>query len=229
MLFDRKARRRWNNYRRFSRKRVDLDKFVKDFYVDNGLAFISCNVRGYYDIIDRYSVEGYEWLDSSFTRFIEENARYIPAEYPIVLEICGHRFSRKQEEYIEETVADYYGLKMGDTQIELARNRNRLIVLAVFAVSFAGLMTLYGGILGKTGVLKEAVLVLFWLFVWELADGALFERTTLMQARTEAARLASVKVTFQLKFEDNPIEEEEKENILEEVFEDDIILPSTEW
>ena len=229
MLFDRKSRRRWDNYRKFSRKRIDLDKFVKDFYVDNGLAFISCKVRGYYDIIDPYSVEGYEWLNSSFTRFVEENAKYIPAAYPIVLEICGHRFTKKQQEYIEETVADYYGLKMGDSQIALVRNRNRLIVLTVCALLFAGLITLYGGILGGAKVLSEAILVLFWLFVWELADGALFERTSLMQERTEAARLASVKVTFQLKFEDNPIQEEEKETILEEVFEDDLILPSTEW
>ena len=120
MLFDsskkRKSRRLKENLKQFRRKSVDLDKFVKDFYVENGLAYISCNVNDYYDIIDKYSVDGYEWLNGSFTRFVEENANYVPTEYPIVLEICNHIFTKKQRDCIEETIADYYALKMGDVK-----------------------------------------------------------------------------------------------------------------
>ena len=89
----RKSRRQIQNLKNLSKKSVDVGKFVKDFYVEKGLAYISCNVGGYNDIIDRYSVKGYEWLDESFARFIEENAIYIPPEYPIVLEICGVPFT----------------------------------------------------------------------------------------------------------------------------------------
>ena len=81
----RKSRRQIQNLRKLSRKNVDLGKFVKDFYVEKGLAYISCNVSGYNDIIDRYSVKGYEWVEESFARFVEENAIYIPPEYPLYL------------------------------------------------------------------------------------------------------------------------------------------------
>ena len=125
------------NKRRIRRMKVDYNKYVKDFYLEDGLAIISCNVNGYYDIIDRYSVEGYEWLNDSFARFLESNAFYIPFEYPIVLEICGTKFNRKQREVITETIHDYYELKLGDKQMELNDNTRRIITFMVIAGLFS--------------------------------------------------------------------------------------------
>ena len=230
MLFDRKSRRLRENLKKFSKKSVDLDKFVKDIYVDHGLAYISCNVSGYYDIIDRLSVEGYEWINGHFARFVEQNANYIPTEYPIVLEICGHRFTKAQQDAIEETIADYYSLKMGDTQMALEKNKGRAIFLIIMALVFAGMVFISsrfsGGVLS---VIVEVVFILFWVFVWELTDCLLFDRRDLKEARTEAAQLASVKVTFKERFEDEPVKPSEEKAIIREIFEDDVILPSDEW
>ena len=230
MLFDRKSRRLRENLKKFRNKSIDLDKFVKDIYVDNGLAYISCNVTGYYDIIDRLSVEGYEWINGHFARFVEQNANYIPTEYPIVLEICGHRFTEKQQDTIEETIADYYALKMGDTQMALEKNKGRAIFLVILALIFAGMVFISsrfsGGILS---VIVEVVFILFWVFVWELTDCLLFDRRDLKEARTEAAQLASVKVTFKPQFVDEPVKPSEEKEILKEIFEDDEIVPSDEW
>ena len=229
-MFGRKSRRLRENLKKFSKKSIDLDKFVKDIYVDNGLAYISCNVTGYYDIIDRLSVQGYEWINGHFARFVEQNANYIPTEYPIVLEICGHRFTKSQQDTIEETIADYYALKMGDTQMALEKNKGRAIFLMVMALVFAIMVyatsRFSGGVLN---VLVEIVFILFWVFVWELADCLLFDRRDLKEARTEAAQLASVKVTFQLQFEDGPVEPAEEKAIIQEIFEDEEIIPSDEW
>ena len=230
MLFGRKSRRLRENLKKFSKKSIDLDKFVKDIYVDHGLAYISCNVTGYYDIIDRLSVDGYEWINGHFARFVEQNANYIPTEYPIVLEICGHRFTKKQQAAIEETIADYYALKMVDTQMALEKNKNRAIFLVILALIFAVMVfasSRFSG--GFLNVLVEVVFILFWVFVWELTDCLLFDRRDLKEARTEAAQLASVKVIFQLQFEDEPVAPSEEKAIIQEIFEDDEIVPSDEW
>ena len=230
MLFDRKSRRLRENLKKFSKKSIDLDKFVKDIYVEHGLAYISCNVTGYYDIIDRLSVDGYEWINGHFARFVEQNANYIPTEYPIVLEICGHRFTKEQQDTIEETIADYYALKMGDTQMALEKNKGRAIFLGIMALLFAVIVfassKFSGGVLN---VVVEVVFILFWVFVWELTDCLLFDRRDLREARTEAAQLASVKVTFKERFEDAPVKPSEEKAIIREIFEDEVILPSDEW
>ena len=195
-MSSRKSLRLRKNLKQFSKKRVDISKYVKDFYVDNGLAYISCNVKGYYDIIDPYSVKGYEWLNESFARFLESNAEYVPTEYPIVLEICGCKFTPEQKEKIEETIADYYALKMGDAQMIVEKNRNKSLVLGAFAFLCSGLLKFVTGI--DIGFLREAGTVIFWFFLWEFINCACFERRDLVEERVEAAQMASIKVTFQL-------------------------------
>ena len=129
MLFDRRSRRLRRTARRFKKKTIDYSKYIKDFYIEKGVAFISCNVKGYYDIIDEHSVPEYEWLNHSFARFVEENAYYIPNTYPIVLEICGTHFSEAQQQRITETILDYYALQLGDKQLDLDMNLKKSVIL----------------------------------------------------------------------------------------------------
>ncbi len=194
-----------------------MSKYVKDFYVDNGLAYISCNVTGISDIIDPYSVNGYEWLNESFARFVESNAEYVPTEYPIVLEICGHRFTPKQKAVIEETVSDYYALKLGDAQLTLERNMTKSIFLGVILVLALIAMTALSKIVSTT--ISETIIVLFWFALWELLDNAVFDRLELLDDKRDAAQMASIKVLFMEKFKDMPVPDEDE--VLAEIFEED--------
>lgn len=215
---------------KFKKKSVDLDKFIKEIYVDNGLAYISCNVAKYTNVIDRLSVEGYEWLDWHFTRFVEENAASIPTEYPIVLEICGCKFTKQQQEAIEGTVSDYYALKLGDAQAEYKRNQKRLAFLAVvaaIAAALVALMSMFPVI--KSAVFSEMVFVLFWIAVWESFDYAVFEKKDLLEQKIKAAQLASMKVSFKEKFTDDPLKPSEESTIIKEAMSDEELIPSDEW
>lgn len=220
----RQSARLRKNLRKFSKKRVDVSKYVKDFYVENGLAYISCNVKGYYDIIDPYSVAGYEWLNDSFARFIETNAMYVPTEYPIVLEICGTSFSQEQKDVIEATIADYYALKLGDCQLVLEQNAKKSITLLVMGILFAILIMKWGSVLDANAALSEASFIFYWLFLWEFVDYAWFERRDLISDRVDAAQMASIKVVYKPVFVDSPVADEE--TVLDEIFETIEILPS---
>ena len=225
----RKSRRQIQNLKNLSKKSVDVGKFVKDFYVEKGLAYISCNVGGYNDIIDRYSVKGYEWLDESFARFIEENAIYIPPEYPIVLEICGHRFTKEQRDCIEATILDYYALKMGDVQMSMQSNRRRIVFLLALMLVFAIFVYISSQFPNLPRPLAEAPFVLFWMALWDGAEMFFLDRQDLQQDKLEAAQLASMKVTFYEKFEDGPAEPEGVQEFLEQIENEEVILPSTQW
>lgn len=213
-----KSRRLKKNLKSFSKKEVDLAKYVRDFYVDNGLAYISCNVDDYYDIIDDYSVDGYEWLNEGFVRFLESNAMYVPTEYPIVLEICGHHFTTKEKKIIVETISDYYALEQGDVQLNLEKLARRNWVR--FGLSILGILLMWLG--NKTGIsfLSEATLVFFWFALWDLCESIIFERRDLLEEKTDAAQMASIKVIFKEVYVDAPVSEEREQEIISEIFED---------
>ncbi len=207
------------NIREFSRKTVDYAKYMREIYIENGLAYISCKVRDYYDIVDPYSVEGYEWLSESFARYIESNAAYIPTEYPIVLEIIGGRFSEEQKENIEETILDYYGLALGDKQVDLYRNLRRIFAIALISVLVAA-AAWFLNTFTDNFLLQESVMILVWFFVEDLVE-LILERIDLKEEKTDAAQLASLAIRFRDRFKDDPVPDEEAEKILAEIFEED--------
>ena len=207
------------NLRKFSAKEVNYAKYMRDYYIENGLAFISCKVRDYYDVIDRYSVRDYEWLDESFARYVESNAAYIPTEYPIVLEIVGGDFSQKQKDVIEKTILDYYGLSLGNKQIDLVRNRRKIFTIAVIALIVAVIAWLLDAYSHST-ILQESVMILVWFFAEDLVE-LILERLDLKEEKTDAAQLASVAVRFSDKFVDEPVPDNVAEEIIAEIFEED--------
>lgn len=207
------------NLQKFSQKTINYAKYMREIYIENGLAFISCKVNNINDIVDRYSVDGYEWLDESFARYIESNAAYIPTEYPIVLEIIGGHFSAEQKNTIEETILDYYGLALGDKQIELYRNLRRIILIALISVLVAGVAWFLDAFSYNT-IFQESIMILVWFFVEDLVE-LIIERVDLREEKTDAAQLASVAIRFSDKFNDDPVPDEEAEEIIAEIFDND--------
>ncbi len=201
-----------------SKKRIDYAKALKEFYIEDGLAYISVNVRDYYDVIDRYSVPEYECPNADFIRFVDDNAYYIPSEYPIVLEISGSSFSESQQKVITETLKDYYALILGDKQLDLHDVQKKEAVIAFFTILSAILF--YASAVHFEGIMYDILSIAFCFFLWELGDIAIFERTEIRRQKTEAAQLASMKIMFSERFVDLPVDENVREEIIEGIIDD---------
>lgn len=195
MPFKIKSERLKKNLKQLKKKKIEGEKYVKDFYLENDLAFISCNVKKFNDIIDVLSTSGYEWPNKEFLYFIESNAQYIPIEYPIVLEINGRTFSDKEKNTIRETLHDYYALKMGDAQLEISSNRRKGITLLITgAIASLGVQLVSKLTTGLP--IREAIIMLFWLLLWEGLDCLILDGRRLREKKTEAAQMANITVTF---------------------------------
>lgn len=195
MPFKARSKRLRKNLRQLKRKKIEGERYVKDFFIDNDLAFITCNVTKYSDIIDPFSSKGYEWPNERFIRFVESNAEYIPVEYPIVLEINGRTFSDKEKDVIRETIHDYYALKMGDAQLAIGANRWKAVMLIIVGCILAIGVDMISRITSRLP-LREAVIMLFWLFLWEGIDCIILDGRRLREAKTNSAQMANITVTF---------------------------------
>ena len=118
---------------------------------------------------------------------------------------------------IEETVSDYYALKLGDAQLTLERNMTKSIFLGVILVLALIAMTALSKIVSTT--ISETIIVLFWFALWELLDNAVFDRLELLDDKRDAAQMASIKILFMEKFKDTPVPDEDE--VLAEIFEED--------
>jgi len=198
---------------RFKNKKVDIERYVKDYYVENNLAYISVNVNCYEDIISKYSVVGYEDLNQDFVNYLEENAEYIPLEYPIVLEITGTRFSKERQKTIQENISDYYNMKLGETQEEL--NSNTRFSLLLFILSL--ISGIFCFCFPESQFLSTAMDMFLCFFTWTFADIFWLERNEIKEKKIDYAQLSSMKVIFREKFVNDEITEKEEEKIIEDI------------
>ena len=191
-----KNKKSLKNLKRFKSAKFNYAKFVKDYYIENGTAYISAKVNSIDDIISKYSTKDYEWINPDFAQYLEECAYYIPIEENITIEICDGHFSKKEQELIRKVIKDYFGLQLGDKFLDLQSNRHRSRVLLLFGIVSLIMFTVLSKLSIITATLNELILLLLWYFLWEFADMAIIHGTELHSQRIEAGQLSTARIKF---------------------------------
>jgi len=179
---------------KFNKSKFNYNEFVRDFYLENNKAYISVKVNDYHEIISKFSIKDYEWLSDEFANYIQENAYYIPITYDIILEICG-KFKKEEKVIITRTIKTYFGVKLGDAQIDLNINRKKTLTLLLFGF-ISLIIFLFLTIYIVDFKFIEPISILLWFLLWEVLDNFFLERSKLKEKKLEAAQLADMTVIF---------------------------------
>lgn len=195
MFTFKKTKKVLNNIKKFNKKKFNYNKYVKEFYVEKGIAHVYANVTSYDDIISRYSVKNYEVLNDDFINYLEQVTYYIPIVYPVVLSIEGCNFSLEEEKIIEEKVKEYFGLKLSDATMNLKENRRKSLILLLVSFLTWSLLSLFN-YFNIAEIFMEAYLVIIWFFLWTFAEFEFIDRPKLKYDKLDMAQLASMKIVF---------------------------------
>lgn len=195
MFTFKKTKKVLNNIKKFNKKKFNYNKYVKEFYVEKGIAHVYANVTSYDDIISRYSVKNYEVLNDDFINYLEQVTYYIPIVYPVVLSIEGYKFSLEEEKIIEEKVKEYFGLKLSDATMNLKENRRKSLILLLVSFLTWSLLSLFN-YFNIAEIFMEAYLVIIWFFLWTFAEFEFIDRPKLKYDKLDMAQLASMKIVF---------------------------------
>ena len=190
-----KTKKVLNNIKKFNKKKFNYNKYVKEFYVEKGIAHVYANVTSYDDIISRYSVKNYEVLNDDFINYLEQVTYYIPIVYPVVLSIEECNFSLEEEKIIEEKVKEYFGLKLSDATMNLKENRRKSLILLLVSFLTWSLLSLFN-YFNIAEIFMEAYLVIIWFFLWTFAEFEFIDRPKLKYDKLDMAQLASMKIVF---------------------------------
>ncbi|MBQ6560194.1 MAG: hypothetical protein IJL85_05130 [Erysipelotrichaceae bacterium] len=200
----------------FKNKTVDYKRYIRDYYVENDFAYISCHVNSMEEILDRYSVPNYEDMNLRFISFIEDNAEHIPSEYPIVLKITGQAFSDEEQETIIESVQDYYNMKLGVVQEDLADNFRLSMMLLIGGIICLGIYLYFRDLITSNVIL----IIPTWFMFEEFINVFWLNRGEILEEQMNYAQLSSMKIIFQEHFVDDYISEESEEEIIKEIFDE---------
>lgn len=185
------------NLKKYRNTKFNYSNFINEYYIDDdGYAYISTKVKDISDIISKHSIRDYEWVNLDYVEYVNNQAKYIPVGESILLEICGHKFSPKDEEMIKRVLKQYFGLKFGDSIIEKNINKRKALLLLIFGVIstllFVGLSIFHI----TSGLISELIVFGLWFFIWEFLDLAILEASDLDNKSLKAAQLANIKIVF---------------------------------
>lgn len=184
------------NLRKYRKTKFNYEHFVSEYYVDDdGKAYISTKVSSINDIISKHSIKDYEWVNPDFIHYVEDMAYYIPVEESIVLEICGHHFSEKEQALIKRVLTQYFGLKLGDAIIDInimKKKSNTLLIFGIISI----LLFMLLNIINAIPTVSEIIAIGLWFFLWEWLDLRFLDGSDLSIKKLEAAQLANVKIIF---------------------------------
>ena len=203
------------NLQAYDRKRGNMKRRLEKEFIDHGIATIPCKVNGIDDIISPYSVAGYESLNSEFVEYVNDIADLIPKEYPIVLSIVGHKFTKAEQETIVRTVEDDFAYDLGTVEEE-NKYHLRVFLWMVAGILLSGVMlTVFEW--WATAPL-ELLFVFFWFFADTFVDYLFIEGRQHRKQRLNAAQLACMKVEFSEEYDELDYSEEEAEKIFDEMY-----------
>jgi hypothetical protein len=182
------------NILKFNKTKFNYNKFVRDFYLEKNTAYVSVNIDNYNDVISKYSISNYEWLNPEFASYVEETAYYIPIQYDIALDINGN-FTKEQEEVIKKTIKSYFGIKLGDAQNDLDTNKLLNMLLFVVAVLFLIIFFVVTFYIPSFKFL-EPISIISWFIMWELLDNNFIKRQQLRAKKIDLAQLVNMEIKF---------------------------------
>lgn len=183
-----------NNIQRFMNKESFLEQRLNKEALRDGVAYIPCHVESMEDIFSQYGTKDFMSLNSEFTEYVTSFLDYIPAKYPIVLQIHESGFSEEEKKLIIDTIAAEGDSELGRIIWE-NRHHRKLFLGMILGTVFSGILL---AVLGKylDDIPQEFFYVVFWLFADEFVRYIFIERGDYVAQRIGAGRLASMKVEF---------------------------------
>lgn len=185
---------RKQNKRIFYSQRSHIEERVKEQFISNNVAVIPCRVKDYYDIIHPYSVPGVEAVNPEFLSYVSDMIRFIPAEYPVVLNITGCSFSAEEQKQIIDTLKADAIYELGAIETEGKALRNKLIYMLCGLLGMGVLLTVMNLII--TGIPREFLYIIFWFFADFIISYVLWDHREYRNELILAGRMASLEVNF---------------------------------
>ncbi|MCQ2401762.1 MAG: hypothetical protein MJ059_07555 [Lachnospiraceae bacterium] len=174
---------------------ANLEERIRDHFLDGDHAILPCRITDYYDVIHKYSVEGFETLNPEFVSYISDTVRFIPAEYKLKLLISGAELSETQKTRIREALKEDAMYELGSVEEEKKALRKSVTLNIIGLVLMGTFLTVMNNII--IGMPREFLYIFFWFFAEVIISYILTDRRMIKNKHILAGRMVNMKVDFE--------------------------------
>ena len=125
-------------------------------------------------------------------------------------------FSEEEQETIIESVQDYYNMKLGVVQEDLADNFRLSMMLLIGGIICLAIYLYFRDLIASNVIL----IIPTWFMFEEFINVFWLNRGEILEEQMNYAQLSSMKIIFQEHFVDDYISEESEEEIIKEIFDE---------
>ena len=178
----------------YRKKRADKDILQENFFIEEGIAYLGYNAAGKEDIINAFSVKGYEVLNEEFTDYIDMLLPHVPSKMPLALEISGCSFTDEEEETICDAIWNHFHIILGEINNRFTKYHFKMLwfLLSMLATY---LLTTFDGV-QTADYLRELLYIPFYFFGYRLLDYAVFDYYPLLTEKRQCEQMIGMKILF---------------------------------
>lgn len=199
----------------FKGSKINYKKTINSLMLENDVAHIACKVDGIDRIINPYSVNGYEILNSEFEGFLLSFSDIIPENAPVLLEITGTEFDSSTQVKITDTIRRNFKIDYAHSYRAQQLGLIKILWFAVFFIVFFAILLIANQWPG--GPVTELLYLMFWFFGDRFIDYMLLEQRGYRKSRARMAQLYSMEIIFTDSYKDDMLSEAQAEEIFENV------------
>lgn len=171
----------------------EKDYVEKNYIREDGKAVIPIYIKDMESLYMKHDFKKLVMSDDIFN-YIEEIASIIPFKYDIVLEFHCKELSIEEQARVKKIIKNNYGMEIDDIDYETRINKYISIVLFLLGLLFLVLAYVVEG--GILEIIKEILLIVGWVVLWDLIENIIFTNNKRKIERLNKMQLYDSHVEF---------------------------------
>lgn len=194
----------YNFKRTFDRKQIKVKELVKYVTVNNDTGYVTIHANCIEDILSSYCVSGYEYLNGAFKEVLSKYTEYIPAHFPMVLEITGCDFTESEQESIQNAIWHEYEYDY----LSQVKGIRHAAMRSVLGLGFSMIFLAYLIFGNPASIVVDLIWIPLWTFLDPIIGLFWFVIPSFRQMKRRLVQCQTMKIVYSKEYSDvNPSRE----------------------
>lgn len=171
-------------------------EYENDYISEANESIIYVKANSKDDIISKYSAGEDLTLNNELIDYLQQDNLYMDISKPLNIRFNSEKeYSDGEKSEIKKAYRNCFFKQVSDVNEELYYNKKLCFYMGIMAIIFLALFVV-AKFIEPLGILSEIMLIVSWVFVWELTENIFFNRPKLTRKAIQLYKLLNARIEF---------------------------------